>query len=73
VLYVTVEVLRQVAILTQPFMPRAMARLLDALAVSADHRDFAHLATPLVPGTPLPAPKPIFPRYVEAPAAGGRS
>jgi methionyl-tRNA synthetase len=73
VLYVTVEVLRQVAILAQPFMPEAMARLLDALAVADDERGFTDLSTPLVPGTQLPAPKPIFPRYVEAPETGSRS
>jgi methionyl-tRNA synthetase len=73
VLYITAEVLRQVAILAQPFMPAAMTQLLDALAVAPDNRDFAHLATPLLPGTPLPGPKPIFPRFVEAPENPARS
>ena len=43
VLYVTAEVLRQVAILAQPFMPASAARLLDLLAVPADERDFSSL------------------------------
>jgi methionyl-tRNA synthetase len=30
---------------------------------------FADLGTPLTPGTPLPAPQPIFPRYVDEDAA----
>ena len=68
VLYVTAEALRQLAILTQPFTPRAAPRLLDLLAIPADERDFVHLgaAHRLKPGTPLPAPSGIFPRFVEA-------
>jgi methionyl-tRNA synthetase len=65
VLYVTAEVLRHVAILAQPFMPASMARLLDMLGVAADRRNFAALSMPLEPATALPAPTPIFPRYVE--------
>ena len=72
VLYVTAEVLRQVAILAQPVMPASMARLLDLLALPADARDFAALGEDgrIVPGTILPAPVPIFPRYVEAEVSG---
>jgi methionyl-tRNA synthetase len=75
VLYVTLEALRIAAILLQPATPSAMERLLDLLAVPADRRSFAalgqaagDLAAPgrLTPGTPLPAPAPVFPRYVEA-------
>ena len=43
VLYVTAEVIRQVAILAQPFMPESAGKLLDLLAVPADERDFAKL------------------------------
>jgi len=68
VLYVTAEVIRQVAILAQPVMPEAAAELLDLVGVPESARDFAALATRLAPGTPLPAPAPVFPRYVE-PAA----
>ena len=68
VLYVTAEVIRQVAILAQPFMPTAAAKLLDLLAVPADERDFAALGggSRLAAGTTLPAPSPVFPRYVES-------
>ncbi|KIZ37371.1 MULTISPECIES: methionine--tRNA ligase [Rhodopseudomonas] len=69
VLYVTAEVLRQVAILAQPAMPEAMAKLLDILAIPADQRDFAALDQRIVAGTKLPAPAPIFPRYIEPTAA----
>ncbi|SCY47954.1 methionine--tRNA ligase [Rhizobium sp. NFACC06-2] len=66
VLYVTAEVVRQIGILLQPFMPESCGKLLDLVAAPADKRDFAALgeAGRLVPGTPLEAPKPVFPRYV---------
>jgi methionyl-tRNA synthetase len=67
ILYVTAEVVRQVAILAQPVMPGSTEKLLDLLAVAADSRDFAHLgeAGRLSPGTELPAPTGVFPRYIE--------
>ena len=66
VLYVTAEVVRQVAILLQPFMPASAAKLLDLVAAPEDKRSFAALgqAGRLVSGTPLEAPSPVFPRYV---------
>ena len=67
VLYVTAEVVRQVAILAQPAMPEASAKLLDLLAIPPEARDFAALGAGgrLVAGVTLPAPQPVFPRYVE--------
>ncbi len=67
VLYATADVVRQVAILVQPAMPKSAARLLDLVAVPADARSFASLgeAGRLLPGTPLPPAEPIFPRHVE--------
>ncbi len=65
VLYVTAEVIRQVAILVQPVMPTSASRLLDILGVSKDARTFAALGTRLAAGSALPAPSPVFPRYVE--------
>jgi methionyl-tRNA synthetase len=67
VLYVTAEVVRQIAILTQPVMPEASAKLLDSLGIPADTRDFAALggASRIAPGTSLPPPVGVFPRYVE--------
>jgi methionyl-tRNA synthetase len=67
VLYVTAEVVRQVAILAQPVMPDSCAKMLDVLGVPADQRDFACLGggTRIKPGTTLPAPTGIFPRYIE--------
>jgi methionyl-tRNA synthetase len=67
VLYNLAEVIRHLAILVQPFVPAAAAKLLDQLAVPVEARDLAALAAAaLSPGTPLPSPEPIFPRFVEA-------
>src|SRR5579883_3118653 len=68
VLRVLADTLRALATLLQPFMPGAMGRMLDQLGVPADARRIAALAAPLPPGTPLPPPEGVFPRYVE-PAA----
>ena len=74
VLYVTLETLRISATLLQPVMPASMARLLDLLGVPQPRRTFAALGqrggaldgpNRLNPGTPLPAPTPVFPRYAE--------
>ncbi|WP_377288946.1 methionine--tRNA ligase [Rhizobium sp. SG2393] len=66
VLYVTAEVVRQIAILLQPITPASAEKLLDLVAAPADQRSFASLgaAGRLKAGTPLEAPKPVFPRYV---------
>jgi methionyl-tRNA synthetase len=73
VLYVTAEVLRQVAILVQPVMPEACAKLLDLLGVATDARSFAALGKSgrLAVGISLPAPSGIFPRYIEPEAGEG--
>jgi len=66
VLYVTAEVIRQIAILTQPVMPAASEKLLDSLGVAhGEARMFAALGTRIAPGTTLPAPQAVFPRYIE--------
>jgi methionyl-tRNA synthetase len=65
VLYVTAEVVRQVAILTQPVMPDASSKLLDSLGVSQEERDFNALGTRIKAGATLPPPVGVFPRYVE--------
>jgi len=67
ILYVTIEVLREVAILVQPVMPVAAGKLLDLLGVAPEARSFAALGAEhrLVSGSGLPAPSAIFPRYVE--------
>ena len=73
VLYVTAEVVRQIAILAQPAMPASSSKLLDSLGVPPDARNFAALggATRIKPGTKLPAPTGVFPRYVEPKETAG--
>ena len=67
VLYVTAEVIRQIAILAQPAMPESAGKLLDLLSVGENDRMFANLGEVgrLVPGVALPTPQGVFPRYVE--------
>ncbi len=71
ILYVTAEVVRQVAVLAAPVTPAAAGKLLDLLGQPAERRSFKALgaAGRLVPGTPIPPPSAIFPRYVEPDAA----
>src|SRR6187455_2487234 len=68
VLYVTAEILRQVGILAQPFVPTSAAKLLDLLAVPAAEREFSALTAErrVKAGAMLPPPAAVFPRYVEA-------
>jgi methionyl-tRNA synthetase len=67
ILYVAAGVLRQIGILVQPIMPDSAGKLLDQLGVPEDARNFADLgpARRLAPGTQLPPPQPVFPRYIE--------
>ena len=71
VLYVTAEVLRIVGLLAQAFVPRGAARLLDLLAAGGG-RTFAEAAPAhrLRPGTLLPPPEPVFPKFAEVAADG---
>jgi methionyl-tRNA synthetase len=73
VLYVTAEVIRQVAILVQPVMPESGARMLDILAVPADARSFDALGgtTRLAAGVTLPPPAPVFPRWMAPESVAG--
>ncbi|MGA9763971.1 MAG: methionine--tRNA ligase [Rhodomicrobium sp.] len=67
ILYVTAEVVRRVAVLSQPYIPGSAAKFLDQLGVEPGARDFASLGPDdaLKPGTKIATPQPIFPRYVE--------
>lgn len=62
VLYTTMEAVRIAALLIQPVMPTAAAKLLDLLG-QPDTRDFPAIGTRLAPGAQLPAPEGVFPRY----------
>ena len=65
VLYVLAEAIRHLALLTQPYMPDASARILDQLAVGEGARSFEFFGPDhaLKPGTALPKPEGVFPRF----------
>jgi methionyl-tRNA synthetase len=67
ILYVTAEVLRQIGILAFPFMPDSAGKLLDLLATAQNERTFAFLGGKhrIAAGAKLPAPVPVFPRYID--------
>jgi methionyl-tRNA synthetase len=69
VLYVLADTIRRLAILVQPVMPDATTAMLDQLAVAPEARGFDALESRLQPGTPLPKPEGVFPRFVEEEAA----
>jgi methionyl-tRNA synthetase len=63
VLYVTCEAVRIAALLVQPVMPESAGKLLDLLGQAPDQRAFTAVGARLVPGTALPPPTGVFPRY----------
>lgn len=71
VLFVAAETIRRLATLTQPFIPDASSHMLGQLGVRADRRGFETISANdvLVPGTPLPAPVGVFPRFVDQDAS----
>jgi methionyl-tRNA synthetase len=66
VLYITCEVVRIAALLVQPVMPESAAKLLDLLGQTDEQRAFASIGTRMTPGTVLPPPTGVFPRYQSA-------
>src|ERR1700752_3825057 len=68
VLYTTCEAVRIAALLVQPFMPESAGKLLDLLGQAKDQRAFTAIGARLAPGTVLPPPTGVFPRYQPASA-----
>lgn len=65
ILYTTLEILRQLGILLQAFIPNSAEKLLDFLAIEDNHRLIKHIATkPLPQNHALPVATPLFPRYI---------
>ncbi|MBT3791855.1 MAG: methionine--tRNA ligase [Rhodospirillales bacterium] len=66
VLYVLAEAIRHLALATLPFMPESSDKLLDQLCIAKDARDFNHWGRDhaLAPGTTLPKPEGVFPRFI---------
>jgi methionyl-tRNA synthetase len=75
ILYVTAEVVRQIAILATPVTPHAATKLLDLLGQDENAHTFTALgeAGRLKPGTLLPEPSGVFPRYVAPEAEAGEA
>jgi len=69
VLYTTCEAVRIAALLVQPVMPESAVKLLDLLGQAEDQRAFTAVDARLAPGTVLPAPTGVFPRYQPTPDA----
>ena len=67
VLYVLAEVIRNIALILQPIMPDAMAKVLDMLKVDNDARTFEQIGANhrLATGIAIDQPQGVFPRYVE--------
>ncbi|MGE0252750.1 MAG: methionine--tRNA ligase [Dongiaceae bacterium] len=67
VLWVLIEVIRNLGITIQPVMPQSGAKILDQLVIPADQRDFkaCDIAHAVRAGTALPAPTGVFPRLEE--------
>ena len=67
VLYVLAEVIRNLGLILQPFVPSSAARMLDQLLIPASARELKNMgsAHALKAGTELPKPEGVFPRYVE--------
>ncbi|WP_156736913.1 MULTISPECIES: methionine--tRNA ligase, partial [unclassified Mycobacterium] len=63
VLYTTCEAVRIAALLIQPVMPESAGKLLDLLGQAPEQRSFDAIGKRLTPGTALPAPTGVFPRY----------
>jgi methionyl-tRNA synthetase len=63
VLYITLEAVRIAALLIQPVMPQSAGKLLDLLGQTEDQRRFAAVSERLAPGSVLPLPAGVFPRY----------
>ena len=67
VLAILAETIRQVAILVQPVMPDAAAKILDQLGVdlAARHIKKKNLQARLANGQVIAKPEPVFPRFVD--------
>lgn len=62
VLYVLADLIRQIAILTQPILPIASSKILAMLSVGMG--DFAQLEVALRPDLSIAEPQPLFAKYV---------
>lgn len=73
VLWVLAEILRQVAILTQPVMPESAEKILNQLGIDRNQRGFEALNHHLAGGGAIDSPTPVFPRYLDEDSDEGAS
>ncbi|MAV87297.1 MAG: methionine--tRNA ligase [Rhodospirillaceae bacterium] len=68
VLYVLTEVIRNIAIITQPFMPNSAEKILDQVGISDSSRSFKSFGSSeqIIPGSSLPEPFGVFPRILDS-------
>ena len=66
VLWVLCESIRVIGLILQPVIPSSAEKLLDALGIDANARDFSHVskASKITGGHKIDKPTPIFPRYI---------
>lgn len=62
-LYVLADVIRQIAILTQPILIDGSEKILDIMAIDPKERNFASLNNHLPSNHKIAMPEPIYPRY----------
>jgi methionyl-tRNA synthetase len=67
VLYILAEAVRQLAIVSQPFIPEGAGKMLDQVGIDKMKRNFNLYGAKgrLESGVQLPKPEGLFPRYVE--------
>ncbi|WP_417448904.1 methionine--tRNA ligase [Kordiimonas sp.] len=63
VLYVLADAIRQIAILAQPVIPDSAAKLLAQMGIEDRGFDQIGQANHMLPGTPIPKPEGVFPRF----------
>ena len=67
VLYVLAEVIRNVALVIQPYMPESADKILSQLKVPEDQRGFTYVSPEykLASGVEIEKPQGVFPRIIE--------
>ena len=67
VLYVLAEVIRNVALMIQPYMPDSAGKILDQLKIDVDARNFTHVSSDhkLAVASVIDKPEGIFPRIID--------
>jgi methionyl-tRNA synthetase len=67
-LHHAIQAIKALAVMLQPFMPRATEKLARTLGLSAEERAWDRSLEPLKPGRPFQAPEILFTKIEDAPA-----